>query len=381
MRLADFITSSTEAILEEWVAFARTSGPAGRTMSPTQLRDHGREMLEAIARDLRTPQSDAEEREKSTGKVADDPKDPDTAAEAHGAGRAVSGFTLVEMVSEYRALRASVTRLWVRECGRLEESDLADLIRFNEAIDQSLAESTEKFTEDLDRSKEMFLAILGHDLRNPISAITMSSQFLRELDETRQPQFDLAGTILNSARRMNRMVGDLLDFTRGRLGSGLSVSRSPTDLGRVAEDAVGEIEAAHPGRRVHLQRDGALIGNWDSGRLAQLFTNLLTNAIEYGTAEVPVDVKLFGRPGEVEFVVHNAGVPIPPQQLHGLFRPFKRIDADRGRRALDNLGLGLYITERIVAAHAGTIAVTSDATGTAFTVRLPLDEPIEQRTS
>jgi signal transduction histidine kinase len=276
------------------------------------------------------------------------------------------------MVSEYRALRASVTRLWTKECGRLEGDDLVDLIRFNEAIDQSLAESTARFSEDLDQSKEMFLAILGHDLRNPISAITMSSQFLRELDAERQPQFDLAGSILRSANRMNSMVRDLLDFTRGSLGSGVPIVRRKTDLQVVAAESIEETKAAHPEAVITFRPNGEVSGDWDKGRLAQLFTNLLPNAVQYGTPDSPIAVAIRQLPGEVEFTVHNDGPPIVAGLLPGLFKPFKRIQGEEaGRRSSDNLGLGLYIAERIVVAHGGTIAVSSNGTGTTFTVHLP----------
>lgn len=378
MRLAEFITGNMERILEDWVAFAAASGPAGGAMSLADLRDHGQQMLQVIVRDLNTPQTDTEQTEKSKGKAAPAPDTGDTAAETHGARRAQSGFTLVEMVSEYRALRASVIRLWTKECGRLEGADLEDLTRFNEAIDQSLAESTARFTEDLDHSKEMFVAILGHDLRNPLNAIVMSAQFLLELDAGRQPNAELAGRILSSARRMNAMVGDLLDFTRSRLGEGVPVARSECDLGRVARDAVEEISAAHPGREIVLRTDGDLTGMWDAARLAQVVTNLLSNAVQYGATNTPITIEVLGQASDVAVVVHNRGPQIPADSIAGLFSPLKRISSRQGTdRPSDNLGLGLYIAERIVTAHGGSIDVASSTDrGTTFTVRLPRVLPV-----
>ncbi len=131
MRLADFIEKNSEAILAEWVAFAETCGPAGQAMDLEALRDHAKEMLEAIVEDLRTPQTDAEQVAKSKGEADQTPGAPDTAAEVHGAGRAESGFSVAEMVSEYRALRASVIRLWTKAEGTLTGADLDDLMRFN----------------------------------------------------------------------------------------------------------------------------------------------------------------------------------------------------------------------------------------------------------
>jgi K+-sensing histidine kinase KdpD len=182
MRLADFILENREPILVDWEAFARTCGPAGQSMDVTSLRDHANEMLTVIARDLKTPQDKQEQKEKSKGNAPDAVKasetlseggnDTKTAAQRHGADRAEGGFTIDQMVSEYRALRASVIRLWTKAQGALALADLEDLTRFNEAIDQALAESVTRYTQDLDYSKEMFLAVLGHDLRTPLGAIS-----------------------------------------------------------------------------------------------------------------------------------------------------------------------------------------------------------------
>ncbi|MDQ3698602.1 MAG: sensor histidine kinase, partial [Gemmatimonadota bacterium] len=246
MRLADFIETNSEPILAEWVAFAETCGPAGRTMDVAGLRDHAAEMLANIVIDLRTPQTGAEQVAKSKGNAEPGPEGKDTAAEVHGAGRAESGFSVGEMVSEYRALRASVIRLWTKASGSLTSADLEDLMRFNETIDQALAESIERYTLDLDRSKEMFVAILGHDLRTPLGAVMMGSQFMLDTGELEEPHLTLTTRIARSAKRMNQMVGDLLDFTRSRLGSGVPIVRRRMDLSKEASHAVEEMAAAHP---------------------------------------------------------------------------------------------------------------------------------------
>ena len=141
LRLADFIETNAEPILVEWALFAETCGPAGGKMDMAALRDHALEMLQAITADLRTAQTPLEQADKSKGNAEPPDSGTETAAEVHGAGRAESGFTVAEMVSEYRALRASVLRLWTLENGSLGRADIDDLMRFNEAIDQSLAES------------------------------------------------------------------------------------------------------------------------------------------------------------------------------------------------------------------------------------------------
>lgn len=372
MRLADFIESNCEPILEEWVAFAKTCGPAAARLDTTALRDHALQMLQAIVADLRTPQTGAEELAKSKGQ-ADGSAGPDTAAEVHGAGRAESGFSVGEMVAEYRALRASVIRLWTRANGSLTGADLADLMRFNEAIDQALAESITRYTVDVDRSKDMFLAILGHDLRSPLGAVMMASQFMLELGELHEPNLTLTTRILRSAKRMNRMVGDLLDFTRSRLGAGVPIVRAEMDMGKEVTSAVEEIAAAHPESVVQLELSGDLRGKWDSARIGQVMANLIGNAVQHGSAKTVVSVGVRGEEKEVVLRVHNRSPVIPAADLPGIFGPFKRLKSGGGAGgASSSLGLGLYIAERIVTAHGGTIrAESSDEGGTSFTVRLP----------
>jgi signal transduction histidine kinase len=382
VRLADFITTNTEPILEEWVAFAAASGPAGKTMDLPALRDHALEMLRIIAMDLRTPQTTAEQTEKSKGTADSGPESADTPAEVHGAGRAASGFSPGEMVSEYRALRASVIRLWTRANGSLTGADLEDLMRFNEAIDQSTAESINRFTQDLDRSKELFLAILGHDLRTPLGAVLMSSEFMLQTGELVEPHRTLTTRIVSSARRMNQMVGDLLDFTRSRLGSGLPIERQAMDIGKTTLDAVQEMTAAQPASVLQVDTTGDLRGEWDPGRVSQLLANLLGNAVQYGTPKSPIRVTAQGNADEVVLRVHNRGPEIPAAELPALFDPLKRLGSGETPAGhSSNLGLGLYIAERIVVAHGGSIVVeSSNEAGTTFTVSLPR-RPVSARMS
>jgi signal transduction histidine kinase len=371
VRLADFIETNSKAILEEWVTFASTSGPAGETMDLAGLRDHAVEMLRIIVKDLRTPQSKAEQTAKSKGDSDSTPATADTPAEVHGAGRAASGFTLGEMVSEYRALRASVIRLWTKQCGTLKGEDLEDLMRFNEAIDQSTAESITRYMQDLDQSKELFLAILGHDLRTPLGAVIMSSQFMLDTGDLREPHLELTGRILRSARRMNRMVGDLLDFTRSRLGSGIPIVRQEMEMGNVVQQAVEEMRAADPGSDIKCTTTGDLKGQWDSARISQLLTNLLSNAVQHGTPKARITVTACGDKDHVEVKVQNGGTPIPGSDLPRLFDPMKLPTTGAGPTS-KHLGLGLYIAERIVTAHGGTIEeASSQEAGTTFTVLLP----------
>jgi len=370
VRLADFIVANRAAILAEWVEFAKTCSPAGGSMGRTGLSDHAGEMLSVIAGDLKTPQGKQAQAEKSKGQAPASGPEGSTAAEKHGKGRAESGFSLDEMVAEYRALRASVVRLWTKEKGEIRSTDLEDLTRFNEAIDQSLTESITQFTRDLDNSKEMFLAILGHDLRTPIGAIMTSAAFMVETKELVEPYLTLTSRIVSSASRMNQMVGALLDFTRSRLGGGIPITRAPMNMGKTVHDVVSEIEAAHPGRKIEVNARGSLKGDWDCARISQVLTNLIGNALEHGSDRTIVNVDVFADDSELAMAIHNRGAAIPTDQVDGIFGAMKKQE-NTGNQS-GNLGLGLYIADQIVRAHNGKISVeSSEDRGTTFTVTLP----------
>lgn len=375
MRLADFILANREPILVEWEAFARTCTPASGAMDIETLRDHAEEMLVVIAADLHTPQGGFAQSEKSKGKAEEAASDPDTAAEEHGAGRAESGFSIEQMVAEYRALRASVIRLWTREQGKLGPDDIEDLTRFNEAIDQSLAESVSRYNESMDQAREVFLAILGHDLRTPLGAIYTSATFLVDTQDLQEPALTLTSRIARSATRTVGMVGDLLDYTRSRLGGGIPIKRAPATIGRVVHDVVDELEAAHPERKFRVEARGEQAGEWDCERISQALSNLVSNAVQHGSAGATISVEVVGDGDDVTISIHNDGAPIPADRVNGIFHPMKSRDrvmdpAPGGPQA--SLGLGLYIAQQIVQAHRGSITVqSSHEHGTTFMVRLP----------
>lgn len=373
MRLADFILANRAAILAEWEEFAKTCTPASGSMGIAALSDHASEMLTVIAEDLKTPQGGLEQSEKSKGNAPAPADGERTAAEMHGTGRAESGFTMDQMVAEYRALRASVIRLWSKEQGEASSTDLDDLTRFNEAIDQSLAESITRFTQDLDHSKEMFLAILGHDLRTPIGAVLTSARFMLETKELPEPHLTLTSRIVSSTTRMNQMVGALLDFTRSRLGGGIPIAPAPMNMGKAVHDVVNEINAAHPDRKIEIDARGSLKGQWDCPRISQVLTNLIGNALEHGSDRTAVKIEVQGDDKEVRVAIHNRGAAIAEDQMDGLFNAMKRHDiSPKADGPSANLGLGLYIADQIVRAHKGRIDVeSSEQLGTTFTVRLP----------
>ena len=373
-RLSAFIRQNVEPILAEWETFAR-SLPQGDTMDIAALRDHAKEMLIVIAADLDDPQTAKEQGDKARGESDADGDDVLTSAQEHGAGRAESGFTVGDMVAEFRALRASVMRLWSHTQQSAGAADLVDMTRFNEAIDQAIAESITQYTQNIGQSKERFLAILGHDLRSPVSAIFTSTQYMletaeqdRDLGESYRKLID---GVSRSARRMNYLVADLLEFARVSFGDGIPVRRAAMDLGSLAHEVVAEVRAAYPDNEFRIALTGDLRGEWDRDRLFQAFTNLVSNAVQHGAEGTPVVVSATGEGAEVAVSVNNRGRTIDESELGRLFQGMNRQPRpdERDRR---HLGLGLYIVDKIVSAHGGRVHVEStDEGGTTFTLRLP----------
>jgi signal transduction histidine kinase len=238
------------------------------------------------------------------------------------------------------------------------------------AIDR-LAFSEAKLLSERETSelREQFIAVLGHDLRNPLASIEAGTRLLAK---ARSPE--AAGEILasmqKSAARMSSLIDDILDFARGRLGGGLTVRRSMQPLQPILEQVISELGLSFPGQAIDAEF--ALTENvkCDGGRLAQLFSNLLGNALSHGTATMPVRVRAATRQNTFELGVANSGEPIAAEALAKLFQPFYR---GAGRLSSQGLGLGLFIASEIARAHGGTLTVDSTARETRFTFRMPVD--------
>lgn len=366
MRLSAFISTDIGAIVARWEEFASTRLPAARTMSRLELRDHARQILEAIAVDLGTPQTRDEQSIKSRGMALAPFDARETAAQTHAVLRARSGYDIRQLASEYRALRTSVLQSWFDACGA-EEPSLDDVIRFNEAIDQALAESIAFFSAYVERSRDLLLGVLGHDMRTPLQSIKMTALLLSELNAGADVS-KAASRLISSGARMQLLLDDLLDFNRVQLGLGLTVTPVPLDLVQVCTDEVEEIRAAHPDRLVELQIVGDGHGCWDPSRMHQLLANLVGNAVKYGSSATPVRVSLVGEEHEIHVRIRNSGPPV--EQLARMFEPLVRGRPERDEND-SSLGLGLYIAREIARGHGGEIEGHSDESGTVFSVRLP----------
>lgn len=371
MRLAPFIRSNIEQISAEWEVFAATLLP-DEEFSASVLRDGIVDMLNEIATDMDRAQTAQQQQGKSEG-VPRRFQHIEDAAERHALARVKMGLSARQVISEFRALRATVIRLWEREAIEIDKASIYDLTRFNEAIDQALTEAAGRYTEEIDRSRELFLGILGHDLRNPLGAISGFAELhLRSKTPDRHHHF--ASQILVCARRMSHMITDLIELTRVRLGTGISAKPTHTSMRRICTNVIEEMKAIYPDRTFHLNCDDELLGEWDEARMSQVLSNLLGNAIQHGDVRSPVTVTARGDGSGVELSVHNDGTPIPPKMIPRLFDCLFQ-GASEQRAADDNstsLGLGLYIAKEIISAHGGTIGVqSSDGEGTTFTAHLP----------
>ncbi|HDS1679226.1 TPA: GAF domain-containing sensor histidine kinase [Pseudomonas putida] len=217
--------------------------------------------------------------------------------------------------------------------------------------------------------REQFIAVLGHDLRSPLSAIRMSADLLEaKLPAGREQK--LATAIRQSSQRMNNLIEDVLDFSRGKLGGGIPVKRTLVDnLGDVFIAVINEIMASHPTVNIHHQVMISPGVFCDAGRMGQLLSNLLGNAVAHGARDQPIEVIASMQEKHIVLSVMNHGPEIPDILLPLLFQPFKRsVGGGRG----EGLGLGLYIASQIVAGHNGTLSVTStSASGTRFVAKFP----------
>jgi PAS domain S-box-containing protein len=273
---------------------------------------------------------------------------------------------------EYRFLRGDGTWAVISDRGHVVRDARGRAVRMVGAMH----DITERRAAELEAKRraefeQLLIGIVSHDLRNPISAITMASTTLLRREGLDERQRKVVGHILTSAERAHRMLRDVLDFTQARLGGGIPMQPRPLDLHELTRQVVDEVRLAYPERRLELACGGDGRGLWDPDRLAQVLTNLMNNALNYSPEHHPVRVRTHGTRHAVVLAVHNLGPAIPPEQRARLFQPMKRAEPPKSRDAR-GLGLGLFIVKHIVDAHGGALRVRStEREGTTFLVRLP----------
>lgn len=371
MKLAQFIRNHKVDITEEWVKFAQDNISGVNKMELEEVKDHIKQMLERIVESMETSETDVEQEKKSKGnknmRIGES-----RAANLHGEQRADVGFDIMELSSEFRALRASVLRLWEANSREKKlQTDFQEMIRFNEAIDELWMISIKRFDDKVDESKNWFMGILGHDLRNPLAAISGVQSILKLSGNISEKERSLLGRSSSSIKRMTELIDNLLELTNLRLGSGMSINKSPVDLSKQTEKIVQELQLSYPESEINIESPGPVQGNWDVLRLDQLMTNLITNALRYGKPGGPVTVSVSAKGREAFFEVHNEGPPVPGKIKEMISTGlFTKTNGDPTRK--DSYGLGLFIVKAIVAGHQGKIEVESnEETGTTFKIILP----------
>lgn len=374
MKLSSFIQSHTDAILAEWDVFARANEPVEGGMSDRALRDHARAMLEDIAREMETAQTEDERQRKSEGNELPSQRGPSAAAK-HGRERQSNAFTLVKLGAEFRALRATVLRLWQPQLDVIDADAMEQVIRFNEGMDKALADSIHSWSQRTAHLRELFLAILGHDLRSPLASVALAGDILAKPGIAAEKVNRLALDVTRATQVMANMIHDLMGYASTQLGGTMPHHPQSCDLLQPLQDAIKDATATYPGTQFELHAPEALVGRYDATRLYQMFVNLLVNAARHGVEGCPVLVRAHTVANGCVVAISNRGEPIPPAALESIFQPLVQLDAEEAdpSRARTSLGLGLYIARKIAERHGGAIGVTSsEADGTCFSVSLPM---------
>jgi signal transduction histidine kinase len=375
MRVAQFIRTHPAEIESQWEKFAKSISSFAPDLTVSSLRDHLREILLAIADDMESSQTQEAQIEKSQGNAVRDGA-LDRISATHARLRLNSGFNIEQAISEYRALRSSILFLWVQSQPQDDEVVLSEVTRFNEAIDQAIAEVIRRFADRSEHYSDVFLGVLTHEVRNPLNVIQLSAQTLK----AGQPEGTLARSserILRSVESIERLMNDLAIVVRSRMRVPFPLTRSKADLGEICEQALEEVKTAHQDAFFELEKTGDLEGIWDRGRLGQVIYNLATNAVIHSSAKQKhVHIAIEAQGPEVVLRVTNQGAPIPPDQQDSIFDPFVHTDMGQSVTTKKGLGLGLFIVKEVVRGHEGTVEVAStESEGTTFIVRLPRFPP------
>lgn len=378
-RIATLLKEHQELLIEQWIALVLSDPevPEASRLSEVALRDHIPRLLTRM-RDMLLAQtakiSSTTSRTDINGSVA-------SPAQAHALHRFASGYTLGHALREMTHFRATVVDLCGKEGARLEGQEAKLLqamidaalttvaVEMEQAARSELEIERERLRQEVE-FRERFMGILGHDLRNPLSAIVNAATLLKESESVQAADAWVLQRITTSADRMTRMISDLLDVTRARSGGRLPVRPGPADLFTICLQVAEELRMVHQQRLIMVRSRGDTLGEWDADRIAQLVQNLVSNALDYSPADTSILISVQGTQSGALVRVHNRGPAIDPDHARSIFEPFQR-GADE-TRASDGLGLGLFIAHQIATSHGGTLKVRSGPVlGTTFTASLP----------
>ncbi len=369
MRLSAFIQANPDDIERAWEEFAQQVAPFAAGLEDSILRDDLRDILTAMTDDMDTVQSSAEQQEKSKGHG---PRGGalDRISAIHAQARLASGFSLEHAISEYRALRSSILFLWVRSAPKDEDIQLSEVTRFNETIDQAIAELVRRYATTSEVLNNRFVGALTHEIRNPLNAIALSAEVLDQPSLEEQQRNNVA-RIKKNVKSIERMADDLAILVRTRMSVGLPLAKESADLGSIIEETLEAIQPSYPNAIFTIEKIGDVTGTWDKSRLQQMIFNLASNAVTH-SSDQRATIAVRGADADVVLSISNRGNPIPADQQELIFEPFVHKGDSASSQPSSGLGLGLFVVREIVQAHRGSIEVaSSDIDGTTFTVRLP----------
>ena len=366
MQLADFIRQHSEAIASEWETFARSCEPAAVTMNVSQLRNHILPLLRFVAQDMESAQTPLEQSEKSRGRQKI--HENESEAEKHAALRVIDGFTADQVVAEFRALRASILRLWMA-LNPGYKVDLSEVVRFNEAIDQMLSESIvrhaalEASARERAKRRDAFLATLSHELRNPLSALSNAVSVVVQIGSP-DARLNSAHQIMSRQRRhLKRLVDDLLDLARIS-SNRIALVPQLADLRDCVKDAVDANATGLKDKGQTLKLaipDGPVMGRVDVTRIVQVISNILNNAGKFSPPGSTIELSLRRNDDSAIVEISDDGEGIDALQLQDLFVEFSS-NHERNLGKI-GLGIGLNIAHKMIELHGGTLTAMSDGKG------------------
>ncbi|HTL33293.1 MAG TPA: HAMP domain-containing sensor histidine kinase [Kofleriaceae bacterium] len=351
--VADFLRSQMQRIAERWEEEVRADLPALSKMTKPVLFDHLPEFLDGLADWI---DGNPELAEVKFARLA----------EGHALQRLGYGVGLETLTREYSKLRVVLLRL----LNKLEPTQEVreDMVTLHEGMDRAINEAMHRYATRRDEVRERFVAILGHDLRDPLSTVVISANMLAANPSLKPEHRVVASRIVRACDRMQRMISDVMDFARGHLGNGIPANPTLNDMGEILRAAADEISGANPQREVAIDTQGDLRGAFDRDRVHQALTNLISNAVNHG--EGRIEVRAFETEDHHAVIteVTSHGEVIPEPLRERLFDPFAQGEIAGPRRGL---GLGLFIVQQIAIAHGALCEVTSNEQGTTFRIRWP----------
>ncbi|HKO90958.1 MAG TPA: HAMP domain-containing sensor histidine kinase [Polyangiaceae bacterium] len=350
--VAEHIRREKRAIAQDWERLVVADLAELARLERGALIDHLPEVLDGLAAWI---EGDTEAAKAAFSALAD----------GHALQRLGFGIELAALNVEYKWLRSVLLKHLLVLPSSLDVRE--QLIRLNEGLDHAIHFAVRRYTEQRDYIRDRFIGILGHDLRDPLSSADMAARELLRSAELSAVDRKKVCMIERAVLRMERMVGDVLDFARGHLAGGIPVVVADADLGEICATAADETKGAHPQRCIEVKMSGDLCGRFDRDRVLQVVGNLLSNAIHHGEDPIVLEAWEAEDHRAVFTRVSNRGAPIAPAMVAKMFEPFVHAgDAKKG-----SLGLGLFIVAQIVRAHGATHEVSSSGGMTQFTIRWP----------